>query len=422
MDWFYAFSEQTRTILVFLAGLVIATQVNRGIYRLAWNPRAIGPWSAPAPGAPPRRWFDRLPFLGWVFLQREQKLHGTAFWVRPALIEVGLAAGLAALYLFEMRGGLDPPNVRQLPLDELHQLHQRFMAHAVLICLMTVATFIDLDEQTIPDAITVPGALVGLIFAALWPAIRLPVEAEASPGVFIADLLQLASPSPWLPPWNGIFGLVVGCGLFLAWCWALVPTTITLRRGWRNAVRFYIASFFRDAYWKWMAATAVFGCGGIAWIWSLGGERWESLLSQLTGLFFGGALVWSVRITAGIALRKEAMGFGDVTLMAMIGAFVGWQPPLLIFFLSPFAALFVSLTQWVLTRRRDIAFGPYLCLATVFLLVAWPTIWQRVEGVFWMGWLVPAMFLACLCAMMGLLMLIRIAEEVFSGGGNSEER
>ena len=48
----------------------------------------------------------------------------------------------------------------------------------------------------------------------------------------------------------------------------------------------------------------------------------------------GGGIVWAVRIIASQALGVEAMGFGDVTLMCMIGAFVGWQPALLIFCLG----------------------------------------------------------------------------------------
>ena len=36
------------------------------------------------------------------------------------------------------------------------------------------------------------------------------------------------------------------------------------------------------------------------------------------------------------------MGVGDVTLMGMIGAFLGWQPCLMIFFLAPFFGLLVG--------------------------------------------------------------------------------
>ena len=40
------------------------------------------------------------------------------------------------------------------------------LAHLVLISLMLVASLIDADEKIIPDAITVPGTLLGLLLAA----------------------------------------------------------------------------------------------------------------------------------------------------------------------------------------------------------------------------------------------------------------
>jgi hypothetical protein len=124
---------------------------------------------------------------------------------------------------------------------------------------------------------------------------------------------------------------------------------------------------------------------------------------------FGGGLVWAVRIIATAALHKEAMGFGDVTLRAMMGAFLGWQPALSIFFLAPVAALVIAVTQWLLTRRRDIAFGPYLCLAAVLLIAGWAPLWEsRGRLIFGLGWLVPAIVGFCLVLMAGLLWLWRL--------------
>ena len=54
------------------------------------------------------------------------------------------------------------------------------------------------------------------------------------------------------------------------------------------------------------------------------------------GLVVGVGLTQFVRKSAGFVLRREAMGFGDVTLMGMIGAFLGWQAAVLTFFLAPF--------------------------------------------------------------------------------------
>jgi len=414
MAFFLTLPEQVRAAIIFVIVLVIGGQVNRGIYRLAWSPRAIDPWGPPHPKAAPRTWWDCIPVIGWFRLQREEKIHGSGFWVRPLLLEVFLAAGIVMLYLFEIRQGLVHPLMRPLAMGVLHQ---QFLVHAILIVLMTVATFIDFDEKTIPDSITIPGALLALILAAIWPMSRLTFPYFTPPPVpgVIPHPLQLAAPNSWPAVLHGGEGLLLGCGALCAWCWGMVPTLCTLRRGWINGVRFYLASFFRGNYWQWMLGIAIVGCAGIAYVWNLGGARWEALLTQLTGLFFGGLLVWSVRVAAGMALRKEAMGFGDVTLMAMIGAFLGWQATLLIFFLSPVGALVVSLTQWLSNGRRDIAFGPYLCLAAVLFIVGWIPIWERTEGVFSLGWLVPALVAACLGLMTGLLMMWRIVEDLIHG-------
>ena len=112
----------------------------------------------------------------------------------------------------------------------------------------------------------------------------------------------------------------------------------------------------------------------------------------------------------------EAMGFGDVTLMAMIGAFLGWQATFLIFFMAPFSALFIALAQWILSGNRHIAFGPYLCLSAVILLLNWDSLWTNWASLmFSFGWFIPAMFACCLVLMGGLLSLWRIIRDAMWG-------
>ncbi len=62
----------------------------------------------------------------------------------------------------------------------------------------------------------------------------------------------------------------------------------------------------------------------------------EFVRLYLAMLAFGG-VIWAVRVLGRWTLRMEAMGFGDVTLMAMIGTYMGWQASLVVFFLAPLA-------------------------------------------------------------------------------------
>ena len=398
-----------RQAIVLVAGVLLGSLVNWAIYALAWFPRPISPWSLPPSGAPPRRWTHYLPLAGWWLRRGEKEHYGAGFWIRPLLLELALGTGLAALYTWEVGGRLLPNPV--LAAGVQGPLHVQFLSHAILILLMTAATFIDFDEQTIPDAITIPGTILGLVLAAALPASLLPIA--AAPGAVTPLLVN--SPNPW-PAWqSGAWGLILGCAALIGWCLALIPATFTLRRGPLKCVQFYLASARRIGQWWKLMLLAAVGCAAIAGVWLAGGAAWQALFTALCGLAFGGLLVWSVRAVGQAALHKEAMGFGDVTLMAMIGTFLGWQTTLVVFFLSPLAALFIAVSQWLLTGRRDIAFGPYLCLAAVFAIVCWPLVWSRVGGVFWMGWIVPALVAACLLLMMAMLMFWRFIEEMLAG-------
>jgi leader peptidase (prepilin peptidase) / N-methyltransferase len=396
---------------IFLIGTVIGSQLNRGVYRLAWSPRQIGPWSPPRPDAPPRRAADRIPVIGWFGLRRESPLHGAGFWIRPMLLELAVGGGFAWLYWWEVaQAGLYPVTV---PHPDAWTLHAQYLVHVLLISLMTVATFIDFDEKTIPDAITLPGTLLLLGLAACFPVIALPVAVPVPVGgQHIAPLL-MTSPGPWSERLDGMHGLLIGLACLWGWALAVWPKTATMRRGWRRAVAFLVVSMFRYPYWRIIVGVTSIVSLLIAAIWLLGGPHWQSLLSALVGMAFGGGLIWAVRIIGSSALGKEAMGFGDVTLMAMIGAYVGWQASLMIFFMAPFVAVVICLAQWIFTKRRDIAFGPYLCAAALILILFWSNIWnQRTRPIFHLGWLVPQVLFFCLILMGGLLSLWRITERL----------
>ena len=142
--------------------------------------------------------------------------------------------------------------------------------------------------------------------------------------------------------------------------------------------------------------------------WSQGGAQWESLFGAVVGLGFGGMMVWLVRIVASHSLGREAMGFVDVTLMAMIGAFLGWQSALITFALSPFAALAIVFLNALITKENELAFGPYLCLGAVINVLCWTTIWPLAHLQFFRHPKVLMIVLAVsLVALGGMLLCLR---------------
>ncbi|MFC1757597.1 prepilin peptidase [Planctomycetota bacterium] len=367
-----------RVGIVCLIAAFVAGQINRGIFRLAWMPRDMGPWSPPAQKTPPRKWWDRLPIIGWFGLARESPVHGAGFWHRPFLIELGFVLGMAFLYVFELHQGLYPIGAAK-PMSSI--IHAQFAAHFTLIALMIVATFIDMDEKIIPDQITVPGTLLGLLIATLLPESLLPVWNPLSIPPIVASPLTATEPFAW-PNWfDGPQGLVIGVCCIAGWVYGLMPKTLWYRGGVVRFWRYLFSSIVRHPHTKWYMLAFVVLTSFVASIWIIGGARWQSLLTSLLGIAGGGAIVWGIRVFASATLGKEAMGFGDVTLMAMIGAFLGWQATVVIFFVAPFTGSLIAIGQLLIYRKQDIPYGPFLASAALVCIVVWPIVWSQIVAV-----------------------------------------
>jgi prepilin signal peptidase PulO-like enzyme (type II secretory pathway) len=253
----------------------------------------------------------------------------------------------------------------------------RWGTHVVLFFLLAAASWIDIRHRVIPDAITVPGVLLGLLCAWAWPEVLLPVACEVprsfAPPRLETDVLGLCGGlrsvgvPAWLGPRPHPGGLVAAVSVFAVWwlgCTApfLDAAAAGPRRGWREPRNLLLAC----------------GLAAIAVAWGLGGDRFAALQSSLAGMAVSGGIVWAVRVAASRALGREAMGFGDVTLMTMVGAWIGWQACVLAFFLAAFIGLAHGVVQLVAHRENELPYGPSLCLASAVVIVAWRPLWALV--------------------------------------------
>ena len=430
LAWLLAIPLEFRLLALAALGACAGSLINLAAYRLAWKPRAISPWSRPDPAAPPRTFGDRLPIVGWLGLARESSLHGPGFWIRPMLIEAFTAALFAWLYWWEVDQqallipqGLLPLPAGFPPAPPISQaLHAQCAVHLLLACVMLAASLIDLDEKYIPDSLMVPATLAGLVLAAAYPWLLLPANTADLNRDGVIDaiyFLEVTSSQPieWPQilderpnPWS----LLIALACYWSWCVLLLPRPWLARRGLKIAVRILARRMLwgyagERGLFSWLTATmALAGAGGIVAVWFVGGVHWIGLMTALVGMAAGAGVIWMVRIIGTAVLRREAMGLGDVTLLAMIGTVVGWQSCLIIFFLAPFCGLLFALAQLIFRRDPELCYGPFLCMATLALIVFWAKVWERAWAMFGMGWLVPG-------AMVGVFGMLAVMLAVWMG-------
>ena len=252
-------------LAVLAFGLVVGSFLNVCIYRLPLK-ISIAKGRSFCPHCQSKiTWYDNIPLLSYLLLGAKcRHCQQPISWVYP-LVEA-LTAALFILSFWKFG------------------LSWQFLSGLILLSALIVITFIDLRHQIIPDLISIPGILLGLVFSFLIPGFH------------------------WL---NSLIGVLLG-GLF-----------------------FYL----------------------LAW---------------------GGQLLF----------KKESLGGGDIKLAAMLGAFLGWQKLILVFFLSSFLGALVGIILIFAVKdfrsKRIIPFGPFLALASLVALLAGDKLLNFYLSHFWL--------------------------------------
>jgi len=113
------------------------------------------------------------------------------------------------------------------------------------------------------------------------------------------------------------------------------------------------------------------------------------IAESLLGLVLGGGVLLAIRVLWKVARGVDAMGLGDVKMLAMIGAFLGWQQVWLVLLLSSVSGAVVGLGLWVAgrgTMHSKLPFGVFLALGALAASLWGHRLidWYLVTGV-WMG-------------------------------------
>lgn len=98
------------------------------------------------------------------------------------------------------------------------------------------------------------------------------------------------------------------------------------------------------------------------------------LAGMTLGFLVGGGIVWATRVLGTLGFGKEAMGLGDVHLLAAIGAILGSGDVVVAFFIAPFFGLLFVAIGAVISRLKNrsarvIPYGPYLAFASLLMMV-----------------------------------------------------
>lgn len=96
------------------------------------------------------------------------------------------------------------------------------------------------------------------------------------------------------------------------------------------------------------------------------------LMNSALGIVLGGGILWGLAWLSPYLFGQEGMGGGDVKLLAMIGAFLGWQHVLMTLMIAAVVGALMGiglLLLKIMKRKQYMPFGPFLAFGAVITLL-----------------------------------------------------
>ncbi|MDP7006333.1 MAG: prepilin peptidase [Phycisphaerales bacterium] len=368
-------------IFVFVFGCCVGSFLNVVIYRLPRNIRLLSPPSScPSCNHKLRFFRENIPIIGWLVIRGKCR-----YCKEPVSIEypfIELLTGLLFLicyvlcYWVSMRTSFFGDIFSEWwHINGVYRTLPMFIALVTMVSGLLAMTIIDARTFTIPIQIPIVMTAVAFIAAIVqnWiPLLRTPSHQWPIP---LSDWTWTAA----------AFGGMVG----------VFVSSILLRTG----VFKYSFSDYED-FVKENEVIAEYPYArrevakelilmlpiilGFIVGWMLFYEKGfppvfiQGLGGSVLGYLVGGGLVWAIRIFGTLGFGREAMGMGDVHLLAGVGAVVGWWDPVLIFFIAPFSGLLWAALAVILEKigkkQHEIPYGPHLAVATLLVVFLRPGI------------------------------------------------
>lgn len=407
-EWLQLGLKLIWTLFCFAYGACLGSLINVIVYRMPLGMSIVTPPSRCPSCSTRLTWRENFPIFGWLALGGKCRFCKSKISAEYPIVEAFTAllfAGFYVLYYWVQPDatvlGMAIGKVRpDFFLSDASLTWPVFVVILGLLASLVAATLVDAKTSTIPLPIVwVPMGLALVVYVG--HAVYLgayPGGLRAAPGY------RYAIPHPGETSWNWI-GAALGATAGLVVANVLLATRLITRsfadyEQWEkqalaDAKQGDAAEGRPEDTWiqypharremvKELAflcpvvLLAVLGFELLPGI--MGGQEaalWVRVLAGvLMGALIGGGVVWAVRILGSMAFGKEAMGLGDVHLMAAVGACLGWIDSLLAFFLAAFVGLGWQLIGMAFGGRvkQAMPYGPYLAVASVLVLLLKPAI------------------------------------------------
>ncbi len=397
-------------IFVFVFAACVGSFLNVVIYRMPRGESIVSPPSR-CPGCGGGiAWYDNIPILSWLALRGKCRHCGVR--ISPQYIAIETAAGLLAVGLYVCyftlnvrRLGLGPEDAVGAEALKFARAWPMFIAHAGLLFALLACAAVDIKYYIVPLPVMWTVAVVGAAAAAFRPHPFLASASATHVAMSLAAVAGLAAAlvaiaKGWLkrsfadaPDWNGPGDELASPapkkaaaknkrakhsakrkrkkrGSVGATAEAGVHSRVEVLRE-----LLFLAPAFVLALAAWAVLTHV-PAAGRWWGQWFDAAAHPSLAPRLTGVggslfgfLMGGLWIWGTRILATLALGREAMGMGDVHILAGVGAVTGWVVPALAFFAAPVSGIVVVLYLFITRRQRELPYGPWLALGTVLVMI-----------------------------------------------------